>query len=98
MPTGLRDPSKPPRQMLTFMGQHLKHEALKADLESLVMTPAELDQLGKDIKAGKLDSLDDPFALFPNSAAAMQQQAAHDHAHEHDDKEATASSSSDKSK
>ena len=50
------DESDPPTQKLTFVGQHLKHDILKTDLEALLMTPAE-------IKAGK--SLDDPFDVFP---------------------------------
>jgi len=88
MPAGLLDASKPPRQLLSFVGQHLKHDAVKADLESLLMTPAELEQLQTDIEAGNGDSLDDPFELFPNSSAVMQRQhdrerGANDHEHKH---------------
>ena len=35
------------------------------------MTPVELDLLKADIQAGNLDSLDDPFLPFPNSADIM---------------------------
>ncbi|KAJ8611393.1 hypothetical protein CTAYLR_006477 [Chrysophaeum taylorii] len=64
-PIGLQ--SKPPGQKLTFVGQYLKHDVLKTDLESLLMTPAELEQLRSDIEAGNANPLEDPFEVFPNS-------------------------------
>eukprot|EP00992_Anisonema_acinus_P000805 TRINITY_DN10289_c0_g1_i7.p1 TRINITY_DN10289_c0_g1~~TRINITY_DN10289_c0_g1_i7.p1 ORF type:complete len:493 (+),score=159.26 TRINITY_DN10289_c0_g1_i7:54-1532(+) len=59
-PAGPRD-SSDTTQKLTFVGQHLKHDVLKADLEALLMTPAEIKQL-----AAKPDCLDDPFNPFPD--------------------------------
>jgi len=77
---GLRDPGETP-QKLTFVGQHLKHDVLKADLESLLMTKAEIDQLANDVDAWNSDSLDDPFEPFPEPEESAVEQ------HDHDDGE-----------
>mmetsp|Transcript_17747 Transcript_17747/g.26650 ORF Transcript_17747/g.26650 Transcript_17747/m.26650 type:complete len:217 (+) Transcript_17747:1738-2388(+) len=69
-PDSLRNDSVPATQKLTFVGQYLKlkQDDLKNDLESLLMTPVELEQLASDISSGNMASLDDPFDPFPDSS------------------------------
>jgi len=75
---GLRDESDPPAQKLTFVGQNLKHDVLKADLEALLMTRAEIVRLAKAAKAGNNESLEDPFDPFPDPESANDEHEDHD--------------------
>ena len=61
MPLGLHFGEKP-SQRLTFVGQHLKHDVLKNDLQKLLLNPADLLET---------DVLHDPFLPFPNSSDIM---------------------------
>jgi hypothetical protein len=90
--------SSSPQQTLVFVGQHLKKEVLRADLEALVLTDEEQQALSaheaktrrsKSDAVRLKDVFEDPFDAFPLLASFVAEQphmhaAGHHHGHGHD--------------